>query len=236
MISTVDMPILYHHALSPHSRFARLAASEYGMKLNLCAEKPWQRRHDFLHINPAGTLPVLVDENGVVVCEAVPIAEYLDETCGEKLAKRRLLPLDAGMRAEIRRLMAWFHSKFYMEVSHYLVTEKIYKREMPSSLGGGAPDASAIRAGRNNIRYHLRYVGHLIRERNWLAGERLSFADLAAAAHFSVMDFLHEVPWEEDEIAKDWYARIKSRPSFRPLLHERILGFTPPDHYADLDF
>ena len=110
------------------------------------------------------------------------------------------------------------------------------KRFMPTDAGGGAPDMGAIRAARTNIRYHLGYVGWLIGGRNWLAGDRLTYADLAAAAQLSVADYLGDVPWHENETAKNWYARVKSRPSFRPLLADRVLGSDPSAHYADLDF
>ena len=95
---------------------------------------------------------------------------------------------------------------------------------------------AAIRAARSNIRYHLAYIGWLISSRNWLAGDRLSYADLAAAAQLSVVDYLGDVPWQENDAAKHWYARVKSRPSFRPLLSDRIPGMEPSVHYADLDF
>jgi glutathione S-transferase len=94
----------------------------------------------------------------------------------------------------------------------------------------------AIRAGRTNIRYHLKYIGYLIGQRNWLAGDQLTYADLAAAAHLSCVDYLGDVPWDEDDTAKHWYARVKSRPAFRALLADRIAGMPPPAHYADLDF
>src|SRR4030065_354310 len=78
--------------------------------------------------------------------------------------------------------------------------------------------------------------GALAETRSWLAGNAMSFADLAAAAHLSTLDYLGEVPWEEHEPAKNWYALLKSRPSFRPLLQDRVAGFTPSGTYADLDF
>jgi glutathione S-transferase len=129
--------------------------------------------------------------------------------------------------------MDWFHVKFFAEVSEWLVTEKIYKRYMP---GGGAPNMDLVRAARQNIRYHLRYIGWIVGQRNWLAGDRLTYADLAAAAHLSCVDFVGDVPWNEDEGAKLWYARVKSRPSFRALLNDRMPGLTPDPVYADLDF
>lgn len=230
------MAILYHYPLCPHSRFVRLALNEYGLDADLVEEKVWERREPFMHLNPAGATPVLVEASIPSVPGADVIAEYLDETRGLALGDRRLLPETPRDRVETRRLTSWFNVKFFDEVSSHLVTEKVYKRFMPTNLGGGAPEMAAIRAARSNIRYHLKYVGYLIRQRNWLAGDRLTYADLAAAAHLSVVDYLGDVPWDEDETAKSWYARVKSRPSFRPLLADTIKGMQPSSTYANLDF
>jgi glutathione S-transferase len=136
----------------------------------------------------------------------------------------------------VRRLASWFNDKFHAEVSGPLVTERVFKRHMTLEQGGGPPDTASLRAARHNIRYHLAYIGWLARTRNWLAGDRLSLADLAAAAHLSAVDYLGDVPWNEDEAARVWYARVKSRPSFRALLAETLAGIPPAKHYADLDF
>jgi len=146
------------------------------------------------------------------------------------------MPRDTEDRVEVRRLVSWFTQKFYGEVSNWLITEKVYKRFTTAEAGGGAPDMDLVRAARANIRYHLRYIGYLTAQRNWLAGDKLSTADLAAAAHISAVDFLGDVPWDENETAKHWYARVKSRKSFRALLADRVPGLTPPPVYADLDF
>ncbi|MBV8564250.1 MAG: glutathione S-transferase family protein [Methylobacteriaceae bacterium] len=230
------MAILFHYPLCPHSRFVRLVLGEFGITPDLVEERAFERRRDFLILNPAGQTPVFVEDADAAVPGAGVIAEYLDETRGLALGERRLLSEHPAERVEIRRLMDWFNGKFFAEVSGYLVAEKVYKRFMPSANGGGAPDMDLVRAGRNNIRYHLRYIGHLIGTRKWLAGERLSYADLAAAAHLSSVDFLGDVPWAEDETARNWYARVKSRPSFRPLLADKLPGLTPSQTYADLDF
>lgn len=226
---------LVHHRFCPHSRFIRTVLAEYGVTVELVDEPVWERRPDFLALNPAGTTPVLVDERLVVPGAAV-IAEYIDERLGAEHGKMRLLPSEVDARVEVRRLAHWFNDKFFDEVSNYLVQEKIFKRRLPVADGGGPPDSTAIRAARANIRYHLDYIGWLLRARNWLAGDRLSYADFAAAAHLSTADYLGDVPWEENESAKNWYARIKSRPAFRPLLGESLPGMAPAPHYADLDF
>jgi len=230
------MLTLFHHPFCPHSRFIRLALGEHGLTARPVEERVWERREDFLTLNPAGTTPVLVTEGHPPVPGAAIIAEFLDEIRGGELGELRLLPRESGARVEVRRLMSWFHDKFFAEVSGPLTTERFYKRHMPLSAGGGAPDTDVLRAARHNIRYHLAYIGWLVRTRDWLAGERLTYADLAAAAHLSSIDYLGDVPWSEDEAAKTWYARVKSRPSFRPLLVDTHAGIPPSKTYADLDF
>lgn len=226
---------LIQHRFCPQSRFIRLALGEYGLTAELVDEPVWERREEFLTINPAGTTPVLIDgELNAVGASA--IAEYIDEKYGEAAGAMRLMPSEAGERAEVRRLLSWFNDKFFAEVSDYLVGEKILKRNLPATNGGGAPDSAALRAARANIGYHLGYIGWLLKTRNWLAMNRISYADLAAAAHLSAADYLGDVPWSEDENAKQWYARMKSRPSFRPLLAESLPGLAPAPSYANLDF
>ena len=230
------MLTLFHHPFCPHSRFVRLVLAELGVTPRLAEERGWERRQEFLALNPAGVTPVLVEEGGPSVPGAAIIVEYLNETRAERLTALGLMPSDPGGRVEIRRLTGWFNDKFFEEVSGALVMERIYKRYIPAAQGGGPPDTDALRAARNNIRYHLAYIGWLVRKRDWLAGESLTFADLAAAAHMSAVDYLGEVPWDEDDTAKAWYARIKSRPAFRALLTETLPGLQPAPSYADLDF
>jgi glutathione S-transferase len=229
------MPTLLHYPLCPFSRSIRLALSECGVEAVLTEERPWEWRAGLLELNPSGSLPVLIADVGSPIAGAYPISEYLDETASSDGDARgfRLFPGDAMARAETRRLVDWFHRKFHDEVTAYLVEEKVYRRRGPS---GGSPNIEAMRAGHENLRYHLAYIGYLAETRPWLAGEALSFADLAAAAHLSALDYLGEVPWEDYDAAKNWYALLKSRPSFRPLLADRVAGFIPSGTYADLDF
>jgi len=230
------MLTLFHHPLSPRSRYVRLILSEYGLAARLVEERFWERREEFLLLNPACELPVLMTDGQPAVPGASIIAEYIEETLPPSQVDDRLLPAKAAQRVEVRRLASWFNDKFHDEVSGPLVLERVYKRHMTREQGGGSPDTESLRAARHNIRYHLAYIGWLVRTRDWLAGDRLSLADVAAAAHLSAVDYLGDVPWNEDEAAKNWYARVKSRPSFRPLLAETLAGIPAAEHYADLDF
>jgi glutathione S-transferase len=230
------MLTLFHHPMFATCRFIRLCFAEYGEELALIEEKPWLRRKEFLSLNPAGSLPVLLAEGDVPIVGAGVIAEYIDETRGVLKRDKRLFAEDPMERAEIRRLCDWYLDKMEGEVTRHLVRERVLKPLMPSSQGGGSPDSGAIRAARSNVRQHLKYTNWLAGTRDWLGGGRITYADLAAAAALSVLDYLGEVNWSDFPAAKDWYSRVKSRPSFRSLLTDRVRGLSPVSSYADLDF
>lgn len=222
------MRCLYHLPLSPFSRKVRLLLHELGLEFELQQEKVWERREGFLALNPAGKVPVLVEPDGSVLSDSQAICEFLEEVYGGQ----RLMGRDNHARAEVRRLIGWFDGKFHEEVTALILYEKVNKRLM----GYGTPDSTAIRAGMANIAYHLDYIAFLTDRRNYLAGDTFSLADIAAAAHLSCLDYISAVPWEHNEIAKEWYARVKSRRSFRPLLTDHVGGMPAPEHYANLDF
>ena len=222
------MPSLLHLPLDPFSRKIRIVLGEKKITASLAVEPIWERRHEFLSINPAGTVPVFIEDDGTTISTSQAIAEYLEETSKEPA----LIFGTALQRAEIRRLCNWFDVKFNTEVTEYLLGEKIMKR----FLGLGEPSSETIRAGYANIDTHLGYIEYLAEQRAWLAGENFSLADITAASHISSIDSLGDIAWEDYQQAKQWYARIKSRPSFRPLLQDLIPGTQPPAHYKNLDF
>lgn len=223
-----SMRTLFHLPLDPFSRKIRVVLGEKQVEVGLIVEPVWDRRDTFLALNPAGTVPVLQEPDGSIIATSQAIAEYLDDI----VPAPPLISGDPKTKAEIRRLCCWFDIKFNQEVTEYLVGEKIMKR----FLGLGEPSSESIRAGYFNMDTHLSYIGHLAERRTWLAGNDFSLADISAAAQLSCLDYLGDIPWEDYQEAKHWYARIKSRPSFRELLEDYIPGTKPPSHYADLDF
>jgi glutathione S-transferase len=219
---------LHHFSLQPFSRTLRIALREKNLDFELVEERPGDRREELLRLNPSGEVPVLVEPDGAAYADCQAIAEYLEETYPEPT----LIGRTPSARAEVRRLVAWFDRKFDREVTSRLLDEKIMKRLVRS----GQPDSNAIRMASANLHIHLEYIAWLADRRTWLAGDHFSLADIAASAHISIVDYLGDVPWEAHPEAKDWYARVKSRPSFRPLLADHLPGAPPPRHYADLDF
>lgn len=223
--------LLHHFPLDPASRQARLAMGEKKIAFEERPVRYWEHDPDFHALTHTGRPPVLEvgsGESRVVVCELMAVLDWI-ETFGKGAP---LLSKHAGERAEAMRLRTWFDRKFEIEVDAPILYERMEKRLQRL----GPPEADPLRQGRGALKEHLAYLEELLGKRDWLAGRELSQADLAAAAHLSVLDYFGEVPWRAYPALKTWYMRLKSRPSFRPLLADRLPGMAPVDHYADLDF
>jgi glutathione S-transferase len=218
---------LYHFPLSPFCRKVRLVLAEKKLEVELVEERYWEPTPEFIRRNPAGKVPVLKIETRML-SESQAICEYLDES----VPQPPLMPRDVDGRYEVRRLCAWFDDKFQSEVTSKLLHERVNKKVM----GQGYPDSKNVKAGSQRIKGHIDYMAQLLDERRWLAGDVMTLADLTAAAHLSCLDYISDVDWHRSAVVKDWYAKIKSRPSFRALLADQISGFPPAPHYADLDF
>ncbi|MGB5864301.1 MAG: glutathione S-transferase family protein [Sulfitobacter sp.] len=221
------MARLYHVPLSPFCRKVRLSLAEKKVEVDLVEERYWEQDPDFMRRNPAGKVPVL-RLDGIMMSESAAICEYIEETRPEP----SLLPSDPALKLEVRRLVSWFDDKFHHEVTSKLLYERVNKKMMKA----GYPDSKNVKAGARAIKFHLGYMTWLLDHRRWLAGDVMTLADFAAAAHLSSLDYISDVDWNSCPEVKDWYAKIKSRPAFRSILADQVPGFTPPKHYNDLDF
>lgn len=226
------MRTLYHWPLDPDSRQARVALAEKKLKFKLEQVNPWAPDDAFLAICPESLPPALMETiagGKVVIATARAICEYAQDHQPDRYP---LMPPAAIDKAEARRLCSWFDNKFMGDVNAYILSERLEK----IISGGGSPDPAILREGREHLGFHLRYIEWLLEDRSWLAGSQLSLADIAAGAHISCLDYLDEIKWNDWPSVKDWYQKLKSRPSFHPLLADRIPGLIPPRHYSDLDF
>jgi len=221
------MARLFHVPLSPFCRKVRLSLAEKKIEVERVEERYWEQDPDFMRRNPAGKVPVL-QLDGIIMSESAAICEYIEETRPEP----SLMPSDPVQRLEVRRLVSWFDDKFHDEVTSNLLYERVNKKVMKQ----GFPDSRNVKDGAKAIKYHIDYMAWLLDHRRWLAGDVMTLADFAAAAHLSSLDYISDVDWNRSDVVKDWYAKIKSRPAFRSLLADQVPGFPPPKHYNDLDF
>ena len=220
---------LFQFPLCPFSRKVRLVLAEKGVGHELVRENPWEKRDEFIDLNPAGETPVMVEpDQGVTLIGSQPIVEYFDET----VDRMPMIHGNAVLRAEIRRMTEWFDIKLYREAVEPLMNERMRKR----LVSRDPPDTRVLREAMKTANAHLDYIDYLLDHRRWLGGPILSLADLAAAAHLSVADYLGGIDWRGHEQTSNWYSSLKSRPSFRPLLGERMEVIVPPSHYDKVDF
>lgn len=220
---------LYQFPLCPFSRKVRLLLGEKGVGYDLVRELPWARRDEFLDMNPAGQTPVMVDASrNLLLIDSSAICEYFEET----VEQASMINGTAANRAETRRLVAWFDHQFYQEVTAPLLHERMIKRVVHRA----APDAKVLREAMKAAISQLDYIDFLLDHRTWIGGATMGLADLAAAAQISVADYLGGIDWKGHEQTARWYRGLKSRPSFRPLLSERMDGIGPPSYYDDVDF
>jgi len=218
---------LIHHPLCPFCRKARLFLNESKIEYQLVEEKFWEKSPKFLDLNPMGTVPVFVLDSGATIIDSQVIIEYVNEKYNGTLIGKT-----PEHRAEVRRLTKWFDEKFNQEVTKNIVVEKFFKRMKKQ----GNPQSTVIKFGKSNMVCHLDYMAYLLERRSWLAGEQLTLVDLAAAAQLSAIDYFGDIDWDYNEYVKNWYMLIKSRPSFRPILNDKIPALPPVGVYKDLDF
>jgi len=225
------MPRLLQHRLDPSSRLARLMFAEYGVGIDLEDIKPWSRDPALLEINPAATVPILIEGSEPPIVGAMAVIHAIEDRYSPT-AVAGLFPSQPAMRNEMWRLLEWVLVKLNDEVTRYILEEKIVKRDQR----GAVPEPGVLRVAKANLAEHLHYFNWLFATRQWLAGPALTLADFALAAHLSSLDYLGDVDWETSVETRHWYARIKSRPAFRTLLTDRLGSMPPHAGYAALDF
>jgi glutathione S-transferase len=197
------------------------------LECDLVHEIPWNRRRHFSEKHMLSDIPTLVDKDGHLLEGWYAIVEYLEQTYKAK----PLLGQSQREKNESRRITSLFNELFFADVTKNIFAEKIIKRDMNIS-----PDSSVIRKAVAAVGTYMEHIAWLSDQRNWLAGDNLTLADISAAAHLSCLDYFGSVEWDDHPIVKNWYMRIKSRPSFRDILADRIPAIAPASHYQELDF
>ena len=225
------MYTLYHQPLCPFSRKIRFFLAEKNISFELIKENFWERRKEFIAINTAGTVPVLFDKtNHHTICGSSVIVEYIEEKHSDS---HNYIGDSSIQRAEARRIQLWFDEKFYNEVSKHILRERFFNRFMPNSFDA---NPEHFRLARYNLNIHLNYTEFLLENRKYLAGERISIADLAAAGQLSSLDYFGDINWHNRDLLKEWYFVIKSQKGFGEILKDRIAGNNPAEQYSKLDF
>ena len=221
------MITLYHYYLCPSSRYIRLILEEHKITYNTQLENYWKPQKNFLKLNPAGHLPVLVNNDNFPVIGANACVEYIKDL---KL-KPKLFVDDYREKAELNRLVHWFDVIFKKEVFDPIIYEKVFSRIVDNMT----PNSDNIRAALNNLDFNIQYFNYLLNSKNYFIKDDLTYFDFLVAANLSILDYLGLLNFKSHENIKEWYSKIKSRPSFKTLLKDQIVGLNPHQNYQNID-
>ena len=117
-------------------------------------------------------------------------------------------------------------------MSKNILYEKIYKRFEENKN----PDSIVLRKSIKNIKFHLNYFNILIGQDDWLVGDKITYADIYFSANMSVLDYIDELNFQGFNEVKELYYKVKSRPSFKKILIDRIVGLNPGKNYKNYDY
>src|SRR5690606_16168514 len=143
--TVTDMPSLLQHRLDPASRLARLMFAEYGVAVELEDIKPWNRDPQLLEINPAATVPILLEDGEAPVVGVLAVLHAIEERYSPSTVTG-LFPASSADRAEMWRLLDWVLLKLNDEVTRYVFEEKIVKRDRR----GATPEPGVLRVAKAN--------------------------------------------------------------------------------------
>ncbi|MDC3024017.1 glutathione S-transferase family protein, partial [Alphaproteobacteria bacterium] len=140
---------LYYMPLNFYCRAARIILLEKKINFQIVNEPFWKRRIEFLKINPAGDLPVVVDQNRTNIIGYEGLVEYLeDQGVGAKLLGDSPLK-----RLEVRRICMWVGRKLQKEVMENILDERVFNSLKENSQ----PSSNILNAGRKNLNNHMKY-------------------------------------------------------------------------------
>ena len=176
------MITLYHYYLCSSSRYIRLILEEHKLTYDTQLENYWKPQKDFLKVNPAGHLPVLVNEENFSVIGANACVEYIKDL---ELTPNLFVD-NYKEKAEINRLVHWFDVIFKKEVFDPIIYEKVFSRIVDNIT----PNSENIRAALHNLDFHIQYFNYLLNCKKYFIKDKITYLDFLAAANFSVLDYL----------------------------------------------
>jgi glutathione S-transferase len=250
------MLILYHHGSSVCAAKVRFALAEKGLAWDgryLDILKGDQFDPDYVKLNPKAVVPTLVHDGRAIV-ESTVICEYIDEVFQSPPLKSADPAARADMRvwtkivdeilhpmcAEITFAASHRHTlgrlppeelkKFLASTPPVSVTPEWHERKkVIVTQGLAAPGVD--RAFRLYDSY-LQKMEDALARGPWLGGDAFSLADIGVAPYVVRLDMLSmSEMWAGSRPAlTDWFARIKSRPSFNAA----FLDWIPADLANDL--
>ncbi len=193
---------LFASPTSPYARKIRIVLFEKQLPFELVEDSPWESATRVPEINPLGKVPVLVLDDGEVFFDSPVIAGYLETLNTEP----RLLPTDALARVRVRQTEALADG----------ITDAAVTALLESRRPDGERSDREIARQTAKIERGLDVLERRATGREWLHGDGLSLADIAAGTALAYLDLrFPQLSWRDAHPAlKTLEARMSARPSF----------------------
>ena len=196
-------PILYGPSYSTYTRAARLALEEKGVSYKHVEVDFMQGMpEEQLARQPFGKVPAF-EHDGFQLYETCAIERYVDEA----FAGPGLQPEESRQRARMTQIVSMLDSYTYGPTVGQLVVQRLFM--------GESPDEAAIEAALPEVRKCMGTLEQLLGDQTFLAGDKLSLADLHLAPIFAYFSATPESGpiLETKPGLRRWWDGMKARES-----------------------
>ncbi len=205
---------LYDMIKAPNPRRVRMFLAEKGMTIeSIEIDIPGGENLSpaYLSINPRGTVPTLVLEDGTVLDESVAICRYFEEIQPEPNLLGRT-PIEKAQIESCQRHME-FDGLFSVGGIFRNSIAPFANRSMPGSAPALPQSADLVTRGVALTTHFFETLNARLARTEFVAGDRFSIADITGFITVEFARWVKLAPQEDHHHLHRWYAAIKSRPS-----------------------
>jgi glutathione S-transferase len=197
---------LYDSAMAPNPRIVRIYLAEKGIevpKVEVNIAKAENRQPDYLGKNPMGGLPMLELDDGTYVAETVAICRYFEEQQPE--------PPLFGTDAQDKAVVEMWRRRMELEVAIPVMqtfrnTHDFFKGRIPQ-----VPEWGELM--REAVGKRLEWLDSVLAEREWIAGDRFTIADITAMVGIDFGRPSNIRIADDQKNLTRWHEACASRPS-----------------------
>ncbi|KAM3961314.1 glutathione S-transferase 1-like [Aphomia sociella] len=192
---------------SPPSRAVMMTAELIGLPLEYKEVKLLQfeqKQPEFLKLNPAGKVPVLIDGD-LVLSESNAIMAYLVSEYADNKQRSALYPSESRQRAIIDQRM-YFNATTLFQSLAVIVLPAILE-------GAKAPSPKQLKAVEESYGVLEQYL----KGSRYVAADHLTIADLSVGSTATAINVLHKLDCNKHPRSAEWLSRIEEEPVFKKV-------------------
>ncbi|MDP2411458.1 MAG: glutathione S-transferase [Pseudolabrys sp.] len=198
---------LYDSKMAPNPRRTRIFLAEKGISVPTEQVDMMAKEHftpEYTAINPLQRMPALVLDDGLVITESIAICRYFEALQPEP-------PLFGVGAEEIALVEMWQRRA---ENNFFAPVAAVFRHLHPAMKELEVPQVPAwAEANRPRVIWFLEFIDRELANREFIAGDRFSMADITMLAATDFMKLARiQIPAGATNV-KRWHAAVSARPS-----------------------